>query len=81
MNGVKSILKTREEAPFSRVELLRFMDEKKIGTRLLFAGNLTPMIHIIPAKTTLRNVMWHRYGHRLISYWKRLIRDSISFHG
>jgi CDP-4-dehydro-6-deoxyglucose reductase, E1 len=31
----------REDAPFSRVDLLRFLDEKKIGTRLLFAGNLT----------------------------------------
>ena len=31
----------REDAPFARVELLRFLDEKKIGTRLLFAGNLT----------------------------------------
>lgn len=30
----------REEAPFSRLELLRFLDERKIGTRLLFAGNL-----------------------------------------
>ncbi len=31
----------REESGVSRVELLRFLDEKKIGTRLLFAGNLT----------------------------------------
>ena len=30
----------RDNAPFSRVDLLRYMDEKKIGTRLLFAGNL-----------------------------------------
>ncbi|WP_287962500.1 lipopolysaccharide biosynthesis protein RfbH [Alcanivorax sp.] len=30
----------REEAPFSRLELLHFLDERKIGTRLLFAGNL-----------------------------------------
>ncbi|RME58428.1 lipopolysaccharide biosynthesis protein RfbH, partial [Candidatus Parcubacteria bacterium] len=29
-----------ENAPFSRLDLLRFLDEKKIGTRLLFAGNL-----------------------------------------
>lgn len=31
----------RSEAGISRVELLRHLDEFKIGTRLLFAGNLT----------------------------------------
>ena len=31
----------REDAPFCRVDLLRCMDDKNIGTRLLFAGNLT----------------------------------------
>lgn len=31
----------KETAGISRVELLKFMDEAKIGTRLLFAGNLT----------------------------------------
>ncbi|HEB87366.1 MAG TPA: lipopolysaccharide biosynthesis protein RfbH [Gammaproteobacteria bacterium] len=30
----------REDAPFCRVDLLRYMSDKKIGTRLLFAGNL-----------------------------------------
>jgi CDP-6-deoxy-D-xylo-4-hexulose-3-dehydrase len=30
----------REKSPFSRNELLKFLDEKKIGTRLLFGGNL-----------------------------------------
>lgn len=34
-------LTLRPEAPFDRVELLRFLDQRKIGTRLLFAGNLT----------------------------------------
>jgi CDP-6-deoxy-D-xylo-4-hexulose-3-dehydrase len=31
----------REEANISRVDLLRYLDQQKIGTRLLFAGNLT----------------------------------------
>jgi len=31
----------REDAPFSRVGLLKYLDERNIGSRLLFAGNLT----------------------------------------
>lgn len=34
-------LTLREDSGFTRVDFLRFLDEKKIGTRLLFAGNLT----------------------------------------
>jgi len=30
-----------ENAPTSRVDLLKYLDQKKIGSRLLFAGNLT----------------------------------------
>ena len=31
----------REAADLSRVDLLRFLDQRRIGTRLLFAGNIT----------------------------------------
>ena len=34
-------LTVRDGAPFERDDLLRHFEEKKIGTRLLFAGNLT----------------------------------------
>ena len=37
----------RDDVPFDRVTLLRFLDQCKIGSRLLFAGNLTrqPYMH------------------------------------
>lgn len=34
-------LAIREEAPFSRNQLIQVLESRKIGTRLLFAGNLT----------------------------------------
>ena len=35
------LITLRENAPCSRVDLLRYLDQNKIGTRLLFAGNVT----------------------------------------
>jgi len=35
------LLTVREDAPFSRNELVRYLDERRIATRLLFSGNIT----------------------------------------
>lgn len=37
----------RDNAPVSRVDLLTYLDQKKIGTRLLFAGNLTRQPYMV----------------------------------
>jgi CDP-6-deoxy-D-xylo-4-hexulose-3-dehydrase len=41
------LLTVREDAPFERDILLRHLAEKKIGTRLLFGGNLTKQPYMV----------------------------------
>jgi CDP-6-deoxy-D-xylo-4-hexulose-3-dehydrase len=37
----------RDNAPVSRVDLLTYLDQEKVGTRLLFAGNLTRQPYMV----------------------------------
>ncbi|MDH5299865.1 MAG: lipopolysaccharide biosynthesis protein RfbH [Gammaproteobacteria bacterium] len=59
----------RDDAPASRVDLLKFMDQHKIGSRLLFAGNLTKQPYFAGRKyrvsgdlrntdTVMNNTFW-----------------------
>jgi len=41
------LLTVRAEAPFSRDDITQYLNERKIGTRLLFAGNLTKQPYFV----------------------------------
>jgi CDP-6-deoxy-D-xylo-4-hexulose-3-dehydrase len=45
----------RPDGPFSRKDVVRFLEQRKIGTRQLFAGNLT-------RQPAYRDVMWRAVG-------------------
>jgi CDP-6-deoxy-D-xylo-4-hexulose-3-dehydrase len=54
----------KEDSPVSRLDLTTYLDQNKIGTRLLFAGNLTRQPYMVDAKyrvsgdlTNTENVM------------------------
>jgi CDP-4-dehydro-6-deoxyglucose reductase, E1 len=48
-------LTIRKDSPIKRLDLLRFLDEKKIGTRLLFGGNLL-------RQPAYKNIQYEVYG-------------------
>jgi CDP-6-deoxy-D-xylo-4-hexulose-3-dehydrase len=59
----------RDNAPVTRVDLLQYLDQNKVGTRLLFAGNLTRQPYMIGQNfrvsgeltntdTVMKNTFW-----------------------
>lgn len=73
----------KENSPVSRLDLLTYLDQNKVGTRLLFAGNLTRQPYIVGAKyrisgdlTNTDNVMNNTFW---IGVQPSLSRDMLEF--
>jgi len=87
------VLIVKDDAPFTRLELVKYLEEKKIGTRNLFAGNLVrhpaylgrndyriaePLIH---SDMIMNNGFWigvyPGITHKHIDYIKKCIQSFI----
>jgi CDP-6-deoxy-D-xylo-4-hexulose-3-dehydrase len=73
----------KENSPISRLDLLTYLDQNKVGTRLLFAGNLTRQPYMDEAKyrisgdlTNTDNVMNNTFW---IGVQPSLTRDMLEF--
>lgn len=77
------LLTVREDAPFSRNALVRYLDERRIATRLLFSGNLTrqPAYQNVPYRvvgdltntdTVMNQTFW-------IGVYPRLTLDMLDY--
>ena len=76
-------ISVREEAPFDRIDLLRYLDQLRIGTRLLFAGNLVRQPYfanrecrrystLIGADIIMRSTFW-------VGIWPGLSEEEIDY--
>jgi CDP-6-deoxy-D-xylo-4-hexulose-3-dehydrase len=49
----------KPNAPVSRLDLLTYLDQNKVGTRLLFAGNLTRQPYMVGANYRISGELTH----------------------
>jgi CDP-4-dehydro-6-deoxyglucose reductase, E1 len=59
----------REACPVSRLDLVTYLDQQKVGTRLLFAGNLTRQPSMVGAKYRVSGELTHTDGVMNRTFW------------
>ena len=59
----------KEDCPVTRLDLLTYLDQNKIGTRLLFAGNLTRQPYMIGAKYRISGDLTHTDNVMNKTFW------------
>ena len=73
----------KENCPVTRLDLLTFLDQNKVGTRLLFAGNLTRQPYMIGAHYRISGDLTHTDNVMNNTFWigvqPALTRDMLEF--
>jgi len=59
----------KPNAPVSRLDLLTYLDQNKVGTRLLFAGNLTRQPYMVGAKYRVSGELNHTDNVMNHTFW------------
>jgi len=59
----------KSNAPVSRLDLLTYLDQNKVGTRLLFAGNLTRQAYMVGAKYRVSGELNHTDNVMNHTFW------------
>ena len=73
----------KENCPVTRLDLLTFLDQNKVGTRLLFAGNLTRQPYMIGSHYRISGYLTHTDNVMNNTFWigvqPALTRDMLEF--
>jgi CDP-6-deoxy-D-xylo-4-hexulose-3-dehydrase len=62
-------LTVKENSPANRLDLTTYLDQQKIGTRLLFAGNLTRQPYMVNAKYRISGELTHTDNVMKNTFW------------
>jgi CDP-6-deoxy-D-xylo-4-hexulose-3-dehydrase len=73
----------KENCPVTRLDLLTYLDQNKVGTRLLFAGNLTRQPYMAGAHYRISGDLTHTDNVMNNTFWigvqPALTREMLEF--